>query len=404
MPLSKKQIEIIKYNNVHQPRITILEGAVRSGKTFIVDWLFWRHVLEYEGQGKRFIITGTTIPSIKRNILDHLSEMPGVGGISLNQSNEFQMFGNTVCCFGAKDTDSYRSMKGFTAHGWFGNEVTEHHINSIDQAFKRCSGEGSRIFWDTNPAGPNHFIKTNYVDRNGELLKDGSVHIKSWHFILDDNEFLDETYKDSLKKSIPTGMWYDRDILGLWVAAEGMIYRDFDLSKHVVDKLPKMKDHFAGVDWGFEHKGVIGLYGVDNDGNAYRIKEIVETQKTIGWWKAEAKKIVKDYGQVIFYCDPARPDFITELRQESILAREADNSVIEGITFIAEQFKNDRLFILRDYNKNYLSEIYNYRWKENVSREEPIKEDDHSMDSERYALYSHIGKSRQIKAVQSIYM
>lgn len=366
--------------------------------------LFINHVLQYRDKHARFIITGTSIPAIKRNVLDEIEALDiGVVPI-LNQSNEFRMLGNTISCFGAVHADSYKVIKGFTAHGWLGNEVTEHHPSTIDQCFKRCSGTGARIFWDTNPAGPDHLIKTQYIDHDGELLSDGRAHIKSWHFALDDNSFLSREYKESLKKSTPSGVFYDRDILGLWVAAEGMIYRDFDLGEHVIDVVPEgMKEYFAGIDWGYEHNGVIAIYGLDHDGRAVRLREIVAQHQSIDWWAHEAMEVKNTYGNLTFYADPARPDHIAALRNKGLIVREAENSVVEGITFVAECLKKKRLFIVKDHNRNYLKEIYNYRWKENAAKEEPIKQDDDSMDSERYALYSHLGRSREVTAVMSIY-
>lgn len=402
MLFTPKQEAIWQYNLLEKPRVTILEGAVRSGKSFLNNFLWIHHVSKFKNRHVRFIMTGATLGSLQRNVLDDLGQLGF--NTELNKRNEFRMFGNIVACFGADKVDSYRAMKGFTSFGWYANEVTEHHINSITQAFNRCSGDGARIFWDTNPAGPNHPVKTNYIDHDGERLADGGVHIKSWHFTLDDNPTLNQNYVESLKKTIPSGMWYDRDVLGLWVAAEGIIYRDFDYGKHVIETAPGgLKEYFAGVDWGFEHNGVIGVYGVDHDGNVFRLYEIVAQHQTIDYWKHKAFELSNNHGSVTFYCDPARPDYIAEFRKMGLHVRDAENAVVEGITCVAEQFKKSRLYIIRDGNKNYLREIYNYRWKENSAKEEPIKEDDDSMDSERYAIYSHIGKRKVLQAGKQIW-
>jgi len=396
-----KQLKVIQFDNEFNPRITILEGAVRSGKTRIGEFLWVKHIHKFKGQNRKFIMTGITIPALKRNVLDDISEIFGFDTL-LNKNNEFKLFGNTVACFGTDKIDSYKSMKGFTSWGWYGNEITESHKNSIDQAFKRCSGEGARIFWDTNPASPNHFIKENYIDKDDELLNDGSYHIKSWHFVLDDNTFLSETYKESLKKATPSGMWYDRDINGLWVAAEGMIYRDFDYDKHTISQkdLPIIKDYWYGVDWGFEHKGVLAVYGQDHDGKCFRIKEIVETQRGVDWWVERGLEIKKEFGDSRFYCDDARPDNISAFRKAGLRAKGSSKAVVEGISFVASLFRGDRLVIVRETNKNYLQEIYNYRWKENSVKEEPVKENDDSMDSERYALYTHLRKGSSLEILK----
>lgn len=394
--LSKKQVEIYLFDRDNAPKITILEGAVRSGKSYINNILWIKHVLRFRNRGVKFIMTGSTIASLKRNVLDDLEGIFGINTF-LNQNNEFRMFGNSVACFGSDSANAYKPLKGFTAYGWYANEVTEHHINTVDQAFKRCSGEGARIFWDTNPGPPNHHIKANYIDHDGERLASGKMLVKSWHFVLDDNEYLEKEYIESLKRATPTGMWYDRDILGLWVAAEGMIYKDFDLSKHVVDKAPEsMKEYFAGVDWGYDHHGVMGVYGVDNDGRKYRLFEVAERERGIEYWIKEARAVKEKHGNIPFYCDPSEPGFIASFQKAGLNAMRADNNVIPGISYVASCFKKNEFFIVRDRNKLFLSEIYNYRWRQSGTDEAPIKEDDDAMDETRYALFTHSVKSGRV--------
>jgi PBSX family phage terminase large subunit len=397
MKLTAKQREIVLYNRHHRPKITILEGAVRSGKTYINNLLWLKHVSEFQGWGVKFIMTGSTIASLKRNVLDDIEVLTGID-TRLNKNNEFRMFGNTVACFGADKADSYKPMKGFTAFGWYGNEVTENHFNSVDQAIKRCSHPLARMFWDTNPSFPDHHIKRNFIDKSGETVEGGREYVKSWHFVLDDNEFLSNEYKDALKKSIPSGMFYDRDILGLWVAAEGIIFKDFNHGVHVIDKAPEgLKEYIAGVDWGYDHFGVIGVYGIDHDGNIFRLYEIAEREKGIDFWIAQAKEIRGRHGDIPFYADSARPDYIADFRRAGLRAMGADKEVIEGIAFVAGLFKRNKLYIIRGGNKLLLNQIYNYRWREGGAVEAPIKEDDDALDEMRYALYSHFGKDRSLK-------
>jgi len=76
-----------------------------------------------------------------------------------------------------------------------------------------------------------------------------------------DNIFLDPEYVESIIASTPSGMFTDRDIHGLWVSAEGIIYKDFNKDRNYIaseefEKLNTVK-YFAAVDWGYEHFGAI---------------------------------------------------------------------------------------------------------------------------------------------------
>jgi PBSX family phage terminase large subunit len=394
---SDKQIEVLKYENTFKPVITICEGAVRSGKTRINDYLWLMHIKSFEGQGKKFIMTGTTLGTLKQNVLDDMSELFGIN-TKLDKFNSFKVYGNTIRCFGTKDYDDYKAIKGFTSHGWLANEITESHYLAVDQAFKRCSGEGSRIFWDCNPSYPFHHVKANYIDKSGETLSTGRVHIKSWHFLLEDNTFLTEEYVESIKRTTPSGYLYDRDILGLWVAASGMIYKDFNPDIHLVECFPPdLMDFCVGVDWGYKHLGVMALGGYDNDGDSYITKIIADNEKGIDWWVKRALDIKHEYGNIPFYCDTARPDNMNELVKAGIKALPAiKEPVIEGISYVSEMFKNRGLFIYRPEAKYFNDEIYNYLWDEH-DNEKPRKESDNVMDAVRYKEFTHKRKKRITK-------
>ena len=53
------------------------------------------------------------------------------------------------------------------------------------------------------------------------------------------------------------GMFYDRNINGMWVMGEGAVYRDFNAKMHYISREELQKVNFVkyivGVDWGYEH-------------------------------------------------------------------------------------------------------------------------------------------------------
>ena len=387
MKITSKQKEVvdcIKYDN---PKILICSGAKRAGKTFILIYAFIAHVAKYENKGYSFILGGTTQSSIRRNVLNDLEDILG-HEIKLSKDSSFKLFGNKVYCFHGANADSYKAMRGFTSYGAFLNEATTLHDSFIKEAISRCSGNGARIYMDTNPENPTHTVKTDYVDKDGQKLSNGQLNIKAFNFTLYDNTFLNKEYIESIEASTPSGMFFDRDILGVWVASEGVVYKDFNKDIHYIKDLNNIDivKYFVGVDFGWEHFGSMVVVGKDINNNYYLIKEYAYQHKDIDDWINIAKEIKTQYGNINFYCDHARPDYIDKLRRSNIRAINANKNVLEGIAMIASLFKTNKLFILEDNVNIFKKEIYNYVWKN--GKDEPIKSSDDVLDSLRYAIYS----------------
>ncbi len=66
-------------------------------------------------------------------------------------------------------------------------------------------------------------------------------------------------------------------------------------------------------------------------GNFYFIEEHAHQFKFIDDWVVIAKDIVSRYGNINFYCDTARPEYITEFRRHRLRAINADKSKLSGV-------------------------------------------------------------------------
>ena len=384
-----KQIEVFESFVVDNPKILICSGAKRAGKTFILIKIFLAHVSLFRNKGVSFIIGGTTQSSIRRNILNDMELILG-REITLGKDSSFRLYGNKIYCFHGANADSYKAMRGFTSAGALLNEATTLHDSFVKEAISRCSYEGARIFMDTNPENPTHTVKVDYIDKDGQLLSNGQLNIKAFNFTLYDNTFLNKEYVESIEASTPSGMFFDRDILGVWVASEGVVYADFNKNENYIKEVDikdiQIKKYFAGIDFGWEHYGSIALVAQDINDNYYFIKEIAYKHKHIDWWVNEAKKIINEYGNINFYCDHARPDYINKLRVAGVKAINARKDVMAGIGEVASLFKTRRLKVIEDNVNIFKDEIYNYVWKN--GKDEPVKTSDDVLDSLRYAIYS----------------
>lgn len=196
-----------------------------------------------------------------------------------------------------------------------------------------------------------------------------------------------------MKASKPRGMFYDRDILGLWVTGEGIVYQDFNKDTMVIDdsKIPEGLHYYCGVDWGFEHPNPILLLGDDDQGNTYVLRDYTKKHKFINYWIKIAQNLQDEFGRnLIFYADSARPDNVNEFQAAGINCINANKNVLPGIECVAQKMREGKFFVAESCSQGLMNEIYQYAWDENTGQ--PLKENDvrHNdrLDALRYAIYS----------------
>ena len=384
-----KQIEILKRTNTEDFFILGLHGAKRTGKTVINNDIFLRELIRVRKIADKlkikepmYILAGVSSKTIQNNVLQEIYNRYQLD-IKFDKHNSFTLFGVKVVQAFTGTIGGLGGIRGMTAFGAYVNEASLANEKVFKEIISRCSGDGARIVFDTNPDNPEHWLKKEYIDSKSE-------NIISYHFELDDNTFLSPRYIQNIKESTPSGMFYDRDIRGLWVTGEGVVYSDFDSNKHFINDVDNIEfeAYIAGVDWGYSHFGSIVVFGIDKQNNWYLLEEHAKQFKEIDYWADVALDIKARYGNINFYCDSARPEHVERFRRERIRAINADKSVLSGIEEVARLIKLGRFFVVSDKVKMFKKEIYNYVWDEKTGN--PVKENDDVMDSMRYAIYSHM--------------
>lgn len=393
---TEKQIQILKDTQKRDWFMLINHGAKRTGKTILNNDLFLRELIrvrqiaDKEGlETPQYILAGATLGTIQKNVLIELTNKYGLE-FKFDKYNSFMLFGVQVVQTGHSKVSGIGAIRGMTAYGAYINEASLAHEEVFDEIKSRCSGYGARILVDTNPDHPEHWLLKDYIENT-----DAKAGILSYQFKLDDNTFLNERYKQSIKASTPSGMFYERNINGMWVSGDGVVYSDFDLNENTVtvddlNEIP-MKEYFAGVDWGYEHYGSIVVIARDLHDNFYLIEEHAYQHKFIEEWIKIAKDIIDRYGNIYFYCDTARPEHTKDFKRNNILAKNADKSVLSGIEKVAKLFKTNKLFVVYENMERFKEEIFKYVWHKTSG--EPIKENDDVLDAVRYAIYTHTKKS-----------
>ena len=392
-----KQVKVFHTYETKPFKIMILSGAVRSGKTFIDNVLFLNELKRVANLAKvqndkhpRFILAGATSGSIYNNVI---SELQTQFGLTLKPDfhNHYHLFGVDIVPVYTSSISGLSSARGFTSYGAYVNEASLANHEVFNEIQNRCSQPGSHIICDTNPDIPTHWLKLDFIDN-----KNPDSGIVAFNFTIDDNTFLDPDYVKSMKASKPSGMFYDRDILGLWVTGEGIVYQDFDAKKMVIDddKIPKGLHYYCGVDWGYEHPNPILLQG-----NTYVLRDYTKKHKFINYWIKIAQNLQDEFGRnLIFYADSARPDNVNEFQAAGINCINANKNVLPGIECIAQKMREGKFFVAESCSQGLMNEIYQYAWDENTGQ--PLKENDvrHNdrLDALRYAIYSKNAKGGYI--------
>ena len=383
-----KQIEILKACRDTDWFMLINHGAKRSGKTQLDNDLFLSELRNVRKTADemgidtpQYILAGYSMGNIQDNILTELSNKYGFE-FKFDKYNNFSLFGVKVIQTSHGSISGLGRIRGMTAFGAYINEASLANQEVFDEIKARCSGRNARIIADTNPDHPEHWLLKDYINSSASG-------IMSNHFRLDDNTFLDARYVKQIKETTPSGMFYDRGVEGLWVSGEGVVYPDFDREKHSItaEQAGRLSFDrvFAGVDWGWEHWGAIVVIGVTGK-RYYIIEEHAAQHRFIDDWIATARDIIARYGDISFYCDPARTEHVAAFQKAGIRAYLANNRVLSGIEAVATLMKNDLFRIVYDECPRFRDEIYKYIWKKNSG--EPLKENDDVLCAIRYGIYS----------------
>ena len=398
MPISKKQKQIMAFPYTRFDAI-ICDGAIRSGKTVFMMLSFVDDAMRrYNNQ--RFGICGKTVDSTVKNLI-----MPYLGltyakekyTLKWRKSDKVLIVSdgekeNIFEVFGGKDESSFMLIQGRTLAGILLDEVALQPRSFVEQACARCSVDGSKLWFNCNPESPQHWFYQEWVC---QPKKHNAIRL---HFLLEDNPALPQKIIDRYK-SMYTGVFYNRYILGEWCVAEGLVY-DFG-EPNIVDEAPKNGEYYISIDYGTMNPFSAGLWCVLGD-KAVRVAEYYYNgrqkaiQKTDEEYCEEIVRLAegKRIQQVIV--DPSAASFIAALRKRGFTVRKANNDVIDGIRRTAVMLKNGNVKIHRSC-VDCIAEFGLYRWDDKATADTVIKENDHAMDDVRYfvntVLRYKIGKT-----------
>lgn len=405
-PFSKKQLKILTWwlpdSPMQEKDGIIADGAIRSGKTLSMSLSFVIWAME-SFSGQNFAMCGKTIGSLRRNVITTLKLMLRSRGYHVTDKRAENLLlikkqgkENYFYLFGGRDESSQDLVQGVTLAGVFFDEVALMPQSFVNQATGRCSVDGSKFWFNCNPANPMHWFKIDWIDAIGAEDEKKRKNLLYLHFTMDDNLSLTENIK-ARYRSMYVGVFYSRYILGQWVSADGLIYDMFtkDNIIHDSDVPVGMVHHpntrrYVAIDYGTSNAcAFLDIY--DDGQKLWVLQEYYYSGREAGKQKTDsqyAEDLIHFASEeVLFYIlDPSALSFKTELGKRGLRVKAADNEVLDGIRMTATLFATKRLLI-HERCKRLIGELQGYIWDEKARQrgiEQPVKVNDHACDALRY--------------------
>lgn len=388
----------------------LLCGAAGTGKTLailcFINELAWRYA------GLRVLIvrkvrvdlTRTTLVTYERDVMGYGN--PLVATVQRESRKVYRYPNKSEIVIGGMDRPG--SILSGEYDIIYPAEAVQFTLNDWETLIMRLrSGvyPYPAIIGDTNPDRKEHWLKQRSDKGVTKLLntyhKDNPAY---WDIVA--QQWTPAGVRYVLGKlSRLTGVRKERYLLNKWVNAEGMIYEDWNEDIHLInaDDLPDFKFRIRSIDFGFNNPFVCQWWGVDYDGRAYLYREIYQTRLLVEDAAVLIKNLTGDEHIQADIADHDAEDRET-LRRRGINTIPADKAVSEGLQEVMGRIRVEddgkpRLFIVRGARvtedielksagmpTSTQEEIGGYIWNDKKNKDEPVKADDHGMDTMRYAM------------------
>ena len=384
----------------------VCDGAVRSGKPLAMGLGFFLWA-QSSFHGQRFALCGKTIGALRRNVpAELLPRLRELGAEFQERRSENKLtlrlagHSNDFYLFGGRDEAAAGMIQGMTLAGVLMDEVALMPRSFVEQACARCSGTGSKLWFNCNPAGPNHWFYRVWI------LGAAGRNVLHLHFTMEDNPSLSPEIRERYER-LYTGIFYRRFVLGQWAQAEGRVYDFFE--PEMAARVPegRFESFYISCDYGTVNPMSMGLWGLQG-GVWYRVAEFYfdsrakKRQMTDGEYEMALRELAggRNIREVIV--DPSAASFIQLLRQKGWRVRKADNDVLSGIRATADALKSGRIVICTPC-RDCLREMEEYVWDLRSGQKDQVKKEHaHAMDDMRYFVSTVLKQAQSGFAVGSV--
>lgn len=370
-----------EYREKANARWNVKTGATRSGKTWLdVAYVIPKRILAVKGLPGLNVFLGNTKGTLQRNVIEPLQERFGSARVSsIRSDNTAILFGERVHCLGADNKKHVDRLRGSSIKYCYGDEVVTWNQEVFDMLKSRLDKPYSCFDGTCNPNAPGHWFKR-FLDSDADIFQQS--------YTLDDNPFLPPAFVTNLKHEYAGTVYYDRYILGRWVAAEGQIYPGFPAC--VEDAPPEVfGEVVCSMDYGTRNATAMLLWGLSG-GVWHCFREYYYSGRdqqhslTDDEYLHELMELTCGTGCRRLIIDPSAASFITLVKRKiQISVHLADNDVLDGIRETSTAIKRGLVKVSRSC-PNLIREMNAYVWDDKSIEDRPVKVNDHAPDAMRY--------------------
>lgn len=391
------------FSDPEGPSQMVVPGPVSSGKSLVSAFAFAAFAAE-NWSGYDFLLCSHTMRQLRGSTINYLQQYSDIVDLNFRSRVGYwsmdSLYGdieNRFYTLAGRDSNAEFRARSYTAAGALVEEATTCKESFVNAVADRLRVPDAKLILITNPASPNHWLKTKWADSD-------------WRpFTLEDNSSLTDKYLANLKKRY-SGVDYKRMVSGEWASHEGLIWPKVNTGNPpLIDGRPdQYKGFFVGVD--HAESGVTHALKIATlrSGRYFVVDEWRHDAKRQGAisFVEQARRVRQRFGSDISaaFIDPSKAGAIAAFQQVIPRSVGADNEVAQGLQFVRNAFDRDMLWISTTCS-HLLSEIDNYRWDElaaSVGEDRPIKENDHGADALRYGLYTIARGRARRNAVQRV--
>lgn len=413
--VGEKEAQCIRV--AHPSHLYVTDDFIVTHNTWAINLKLLRWLCRYRVAGKK-IFTGVSKQAIYEHVLSDLFELVGERNYTYNrQTGEVTLFDSKWLVIGAHDDGSEKRIRGETVGLAVCDEVVLMPRNFFLMLLSRMSPEGARLYGTTNAESPYHWLKTDVLD--SKLYTRGlgqDVWTQTW--LLSDNPNISQQYIEFLDRSY-VGVWHARYVEGLWVLAEGAIYRDvltpdtwYNDSSRPIDLYSRNghQERVVAIDAGTVNAQVYGDF-YDRGDDVFMDQEFYFDSR-----RENRQMTNSQYADALIHgdgkewsgfpedqrmwptvvVDPSAASFKVELISRGVLVMDAKNDVTDGIRRVASMFGRKKMHI-HERCVGTRGDLETYAWDEKAAargEEKPVKDHDHGCDMLRYFVNTKISDWR----------